>query len=67
MAEENYEPQHNRRTDQLRSIQQNIDATLNYYSRTPETSDEEAEQRQGIRSDVEKLIDRLRDFNRELE
>jgi len=50
------------RRDSLKSFQRDIDASLDYFSRVPESEEAEREQMAGMRRDINKLIDRLREF-----
>jgi hypothetical protein len=48
------------------SLSSSLDATLDYFSSVPVTEEEERLQKDGIRADLSKLDDRIRDFRARL-
>lgn len=62
---ENFQSNFDQRRGRLRSLRSELDSIINssldYFSRTPQTEDEDREQRNGMRRDLDKLRDRILD------
>ncbi len=67
LGQDSLKQRYNERRDRLRLIVANINNILDYFERVPATESEEQEQKQGMRSDLYKLENRIADFRSELE
>jgi hypothetical protein len=66
-GQENFEQEYNERRDRMESLQADINSSLDYFARVPDTAGENEDQKAGVRRDMEKLRNRISDFIRELE
>lgn len=65
--QEDFEQDYNKRRDRLESFKADINSTLDYFTRVPDSDGTDADQKSGMRRDMEKLRNRIADFIRELE